>query len=442
MKIGLVAMSGIRAHDPKLIEIGMTLPGVIERERVVSSLPSLGLLYLAAVMPGEHDLQYFELNDSEQLPPDVFRCDVVAISTLTAQAFDAYRVCKQLRQREIRVVLGGLHASVRPEEAFQHADDVVIGEAEIVWPHVIKAIEANCPGKIWDANEYPAVDVTSLPVPRYDLLGNRPYQRYPVQTSRGCPWRCDFCASSVMLNQSYRKRPVDHVIRDILEIKKLCQRPFVEFADDNTFVDYRWGKQLCRALIPLQVSWFTETDVSVADDTELLELMYRAKCRQVLIGLESPQPEGLQGIELKTDFKARRWASSADAVRRIQDHGITVNGCFILGLDGQTTDIFSQVLDFAEQIPLYDVQLTVLTPFPGTPLYDRLLSEERIIEPERWDRCTLFDVNFIPSHMSADELRAGMYWLAEQLYTEEALNRRRRVFHEKKPRRNQLRYQE
>jgi radical SAM superfamily enzyme YgiQ (UPF0313 family) len=429
MKIGLVAMSGIRAHDPKLIELGMTLPGVIEREKVVSSLPSLGLLYIGAVTPPGHDLQYFEVSNAEQLPRELFRCDVVAISTLTAQVFDTYRVCDQLRRSSIRVVLGGLHASVMPQEAIQHADDVVVGEAENVWPHVIGSIEARLPGRIWDASDYPPVDLTQLPVPRYDLLGNRPYQRYPVQTSRGCPWRCDFCASSVMLSRSYRKRPVPQILRDIQEIQKLCQRPFIEFADDNTFVDRQWGKQLCRALIPLQLSWFTETDVSVADDEELLELMYLAKCRQVLIGLESPLPDGLQGIELKSDFKSRRWAGAMNAVRRIQSHGITVNGCFILGLDGQSTGIFQQVLDFAEQVPLYDVQLTVLTPFPGTPLYDRLLSEGRIIEPGRWDLCTLFDVNFQPSHMSADELRAGMYWLAERLYSDEALNRRRRVFH-------------
>ncbi len=417
----------------------MTLPGVLEREKVVSSLPSLGLLYLGAVTPAGHDLRYFELSDAGQLPREIFLCDVVAISTLTAQAFDAYRVCDQLRHRKIRVVLGGLHATVMPEEAFQHAHDVVIGEAENVWPHVIRAIEAGVPGQIWNANAYPPVDVANLPVPRYDLLGDRPYQRYPVQTSRGCPWRCDFCASSVMLSQSYRKRPVPHIIRDICEIQKLCDRPFIEFADDNTFVDRQWGKHLCRALIPLNTSWFTETDISVADDDELLELMYQAKCRQVLIGLESPQPEGLQGMELKSDFKARRWAGAADAVRRIQNHGVTVNGCFILGLDGQTTDVFQHVLDFAEQIPLYDVQLTVLTPFPGTPLYDRLLAEGRIIHSGRWDLCTLFDVNFVPSHMSADELRAGMYWLAERLYTEAALKRRRRVFHERKPGRIKMR---
>ena len=435
MKIGLAAMSGLRAHDPKLVELGMTLPGVIEREKVVGALPSLGLLYVAAVTPVNHDLQYFEIRDVDQLPSELFHCDVVAVSTLTAQALDAYELSDTLRQRGIRVVLGGLHASVMPEEAFQYADDVVIGEAENVWPDVVKAVESKVPGRIWRADDYASVDVNLLPVPRYDLLKDLPYQRYTVQTSRGCPWRCDFCASSVMLQQPFRKRPVPAIIRDIREIQKWYPRPFIEFADDNTFVDRKWGKQLCRAMIPLGISWFAETDISVADDTELLRLMHQAKCRQVLIGLESPVPIGLHGIELKSDFKARRCHGAIDAVRRIQDHGITVNGCFILGLDGQTPDIFQDVLDFAEEVPLYDVQLTILTPFPGTPLYDRLLSEDRIIEPGRWDLCTLFDVNFIPRGMSVDDLRNGLYWLAEQLYTHQSLDRRRRVFHDNRPRR-------
>src|SRR5439155_5006686 len=136
--------------------------------------------------------------------------------------------------------------------------------------------------------DFPRVDVAELPVPRYDLLGDRPYNRFTVQTSRGCPWRCDFCASTVMLGRPYRKRPVEHVVRDIRAIAALHPHPFIEFADDNTFVDKEWGKELCRQLTPLRVKWFTETDITVSDDPELLTLMRRAGCRQVLIGLESP----------------------------------------------------------------------------------------------------------------------------------------------------------
>src|SRR5207248_584537 len=149
---------------------------------------------------------------------------------------------------------------------------------------------------------------------------------------------------------------------------------FIEFADDNTFVDKAWGKELCRRLEPLRLHWFTETDVTIADDDELLTLMRRAGCRQVLVGLESPQQSSLEGLELRSNFKARRGPSNADAVRKIQAHGITVNGCFILGLDRHTPDIFKAVFDYAANLNLYDVQITVLTPFPGTPLYDRLLA--------------------------------------------------------------------
>ena len=269
-----------------------------------------------------------------------------------------------------------------------------------------------------------------LPVPRYDLLAGRAHNRFTVQTTRGCPWRCDFCASNVMLQHAYRKRPVDDVVRDIRTVQSLYKRPFIEFADDNTFVDKAWGKELCRQLAPLGVHWFTETDISVADDDELLELMRGAGCRQVLIGLESPEPVALNGIELRGNFKARRWPDYIDAVRRIQGHGITVNGCFILGLDGHTPEIFPEVLDFALRVPLYDVQITVLTAFPGTPLYERLLREGRLIEPERWELCTLFDVNFVPSNMTPRELREGIFWLAERLYSDDCLEQRRRPYFE------------
>jgi radical SAM superfamily enzyme YgiQ (UPF0313 family) len=274
-------------------------------------------------------------------------------------------------------------------------------------------------------------------VPRYDLLDHRPYNRFTVQTSRGCPWRCDFCASTVMLSRRYRKRPVEHVIRDIEAIQRLRKNPFIEFADDNTFVDKAWGKELCRHLIPLGVKWFTETDITVADDEELLELMRDAGCRQVLIGLESPVrgAGALDGIEMRDNAKAKWAPRYLERLRRIQAHGITVNGCFILGLDGHGPEIFEQVLEFGLEVPLFDVQITVLTPFPGTPLHDRLLKENRIIEPGRWDLCTLFDVNYVPSGMTPDELRQGMRWLTRRLYSAACTERRRRPFFERVRRR-------
>ncbi len=430
MRIGLLAMSGVRAHDPKLLELGLTLPGFVDRSKVVASLPSLGLLYLAAVTPSGHDVRYYEAEGDGKEPAELYTCELVAISTFSAQVFEAYAIADRLRAAGVKVAMGGLHVSVEPDEALKHVDYAVKGEGENVWPAVVNAAERGEGKGIWDAQRFGPVDVARLPLPRYDLLADRPYNRFTVQTSRGCPWRCDFCASTVMLRQAYRKRPVADVIRDIRAISQLRGHPFIEFADDNTFVDKTWGKELCRRLAPLHLKWFTETDITIADDPELLELMREAGCRQVLIGLESPGPKDLEGIELRTNFKARRAPSAIEAVRTIQDHGITVNGCFILGLDEHTPGIFQEILDFAMEVPLYEVQITVLTPFPGTPLYKRLLREGRLLEPGRWDRCTLFDVNYTPKNMTPQELREGLYWLSERLYKREGVDYRRPAFFE------------
>ena len=428
MKIGFLAMSGIRAHDKELLKLGLTLPGFVERSRAIASLPSLGLLYLAASTPSGHDLHYFETESSGAEPPELATCDLVAISTFSAQIFEAYEIADRLRQKGVKVAMGGLHVSVLPDEALAHADFVVVGEGENIWSAVVRAAMNGDTGGIFRATDFAPVDVSGLPVPCYDLLGDRPYNRYTVQATRGCPWRCDFCASSVMLQMPYRRRPVEHVVRDIRAITKLHPSAFIEFADDNTFVDKSWGKELCRALIPLKIKWFTETDITVAEDPELLGLMRQSGCRQVLIGLESPSAVALAGVEQRADIKTKWAARYGGAVREIQSHGVTVNACFILGLDGHTPGIFEEVLRFAEEANPFDVQVTLLTPFPGTALYGRLAAERRILDPGAWNLCTLFDVNFQPSGMTPQELRAGIYWLSERLYSAEATRRRRKEF--------------
>ncbi|MGA2440750.1 MAG: radical SAM protein [Tepidisphaeraceae bacterium] len=428
MKIGLLAMSGIRVCDEKLLRLGLTMPGFVDRSKVIASLPSLGLLCLAACTPAEHEVNYFEAQSDGSEPKAVYDCDLVAISTFSAQIFEAYAIADRLRAAGVKVAMGGLHVSVLPDEAAAHADYVVTGEGERSWPAVILAAQEGRNPKVFRGEDFPPVKIDELPVPRYDLLGQRPYNRFTVQSSRGCPWRCDFCASTVMLGEKYRKRPIDRIVRDIHAICRVRQRPFIEFADDNTFVDKQWGKELCRNLIPLRLKWFTETDITVADDPELLDLMRRAGCRQVLIGLESPDRSALEGIELRGNLKAIWSDRYADAIRAVQSHGITVNGCFVLGLDGHTPDIFHQVRDFAMEQKLYDVQITILTAFPGTPLYDRLKRQGRILQDRRWDLCTLFDVNYQPLHMTPQDLRDGMYWLGQELYSDEATKRRRDGF--------------
>jgi radical SAM superfamily enzyme YgiQ (UPF0313 family) len=221
---------------------------------------------------------------------------------------------------------------------------------------------------------------------------------------------------------------VDRVLNEIGHIKSVWPRPFIEFADDNSFVNKRRSKDLLRAIAPENVRWFTESDIAIADDAELLTLMRESGCAQVLIGLESPTAAGLDGLETRRNWKHARFSGYAEAVKRIQDHGVAVNGCFVLGLDGGTTADFAAVRRFVEESGLYQVQITVVTAFPGTPLYRRLLAEGRLLDPTAWEKCTVFDVNVQPKQMSVEELEAGFIDLARQLYSAEAERARTHSF--------------
>ena len=173
------------------------------------------------------------------------------------------------------------------------------------------------------------------------------------------------------------------------------------------------------------IRWFTETDISVAENDELLDLMRESGCQQVLIGLESPSKNGLDGLELSGNWKLKQLDKYKYAIEKIQSHGITVNGCFILGLDGQDKGIFDEVWKFVQESALYEVQITVMTGFPGTPLYKRLIREGRVLKDSDWAKCTLFDVNFQPKSMSVKELEKGFRDLAEKVYSAEFTQFRR-----------------
>jgi radical SAM superfamily enzyme YgiQ (UPF0313 family) len=271
-------------------------------------------------------------------------------------------------------------------------------------------------------------DLRHAPMPRFDLLDPDKYNRITIQTSRGCPHQCEFCASSILLTPRYKVKPVEKVIAEIHEIKKIWPRPFIEFADDNSFVHREHFKRLLRELAKENLRWFTEADIRVADDGELLGLMRDSGCQQVLIGLETPRSASLDGLELKRNWKLRQQDSYRAAIARIQSYGITVNGCFILGLDGDTPEIFDEVFHFVKDSGLYEVQITFLTAFPGTPLYHRLKAEGRVIRDQAWELCTLFDINFRPKNMTVAELQAGFLSLGKRLYSTEETSARRRNF--------------
>jgi radical SAM superfamily enzyme YgiQ (UPF0313 family) len=427
MRIGLLAMSGIRVVDEELLRLGLTLPGFVERSKTIASLPSLGLLTLAALTPPEYEVEYLEVPDPRSLDrlPDGF--DLVAISSYSAQILEAYDLADRYREAGVPVVMGGPHVTALPEEAASHCDAVVVGEGEACWGSVLSDCASHRLAGVYDAKPFD-LDLADSPVPAFELLDIERYNRLTVQASRGCPHRCEFCASSVLLTDRYKQKPLDNVVREIDRILEIWDRPFLEFADDNALVNRAYWKELLARLAPNRILWFAETDLSVARDPELLDLMRESGCAQVLVGLESPVEEGLEGLELRSDWKRKRFPDYRDAIREIQSHGITVNGCFVIGLDGHTPDIFDQVFDYVRDAGLYEVQITILTPFPGTPLYDRLLKEGRILEPRAWNRCTLFDLNYRPSGMTEEELVDGFKQLVVRLYSEEFTQWRRNRF--------------
>ena len=427
-RIGFIAMSGVRARNAELTRLGLTLPGFVERNKVIASLPSLGLLTLAGMTPARFAVEYHEIADLREESDYPVHFDLVALSTFTAQLPEAFEVADFYRRQAIPVVMGGITVSSLPQEAKAHCTSVVVGEGESLWPEVLNDFEKGTLKPFYVQSPRGQFDLQNAPRPRFDLLDPDKYNRITVQTSRGCPHRCEFCASSILLTPRYKLKPVEKVIAEIQQIKRIWRRPFIEFADDNSFVHQQHYKRLLRELAPEGLRWFTETDLRVAEDDELLGLLRDSGCQQVLIGLETPRAASLEGLELKSNWKRSRLDAYKAAIAKIQSYGITVNGCFILGLDADTPEVFDEVFCFVKDSGLYEVQITFLTAFPGTPLYERLEREGRLIRPKAWELCTLFDINIRPRQMSVDQLQAGFLNLAKRLYSKEETDERRRKF--------------
>ncbi len=430
MKIGLIAISGVSIQNEELTQMGLTLPGFVERGKVIASLPSLGLLTLAGLTPKAFELDYLEIPDVNELTELPGEFDLVAISSFSAKIKEAYQLAGWYRKAGTTVVMGGLHVTVMPMEASQHADSVVIGEGEPIWPQLLNDFKKKQLKPYYNGNPY-HFTLDNAPMPRFDLLDVEQYNRLTVQTQRGCPFQCEFCAASRLISATYKLKPVDKVIEEIHAIKDIWPKPFIEFADDNTFVNKKHSKKLLKALAKENIRWFTETDISVATDDEMLSLMKESGCVQILIGLESTALSGLMGLELNADWKAKQLESYMVAIDKIQSHGITVNGCFVLGLDGTGMDSFDQVFQFVRDAGLYEVQVTVQTAFPGTRLYERLRQEGRILKEDAWELCTLFDVNYQPQQMSVAELEREFAQLMQKLYSDEFTRDRKKRYHKK-----------
>ena len=422
-------MSGVRVVNEKLFNTGLTLPGFVDRSKVIASLPSLGLLTLAAHTPKHWEVIYKELDAfTEEDVTERLRHkpDIIALSCLTARINETYELSSRFRKNGIKVVIGGLHASALPDEAKKYADVIVQGEGEICWEALLNDYENNSLKPLYSSLSDPnyVFDLKNARVPKYELLDIDNYNRLTIQTTRGCPLHCNFCAASRTIS-AYKKKPIKLIKKELDKIFEIWDEPFIELADDNTFVDKKWSKKLLRLFKNYKMKWFTETDISIAYDDELLALLAESNCMQVLIGLESVNQTSIKGID--TGWKYKHFSNYAKAIDKIQSYGISVNGCFVLGFDSDTKETFKETEKFIKECNLSDVQITILTPFPCTDLYHQLKNERRLL-PNYWNKCTLFDVTYIPKNFTVSELEDEFQNLMTRVYANDLVEKRRAIF--------------
>jgi radical SAM superfamily enzyme YgiQ (UPF0313 family) len=417
--VTFVPLTGLRIGEQRLLELGMSLPGLAPREKAVGQLPALGLLTLAGMLPEQWSCSYLPTTTANRESINRIisdKPDLVAVSALTASIQEAYELCDKLRLQGISTVIGGLHASALPSEAQAHADAVVVGRGEAAWPRVLEdAARGGLRREYWSS-----AAAFSKQSPRFDLLGSTP-PRFTVQTQTGCPLACDFCAASRMLGP-FQEKPVGAIELELAAIRAIDSRPLVELADDNTFAGRRDPAELFQVLRQAQVRYFTECDWRIGERQDVLSGLAQSGCAQVLIGIES--------LVFRYPGMGQKWAELERvmaAIKCIQDAGVPVNGCFIVGAEGETRDSINRLVQFILDSPLAEVQLTMQTPFPGTALYRRLRSDGRLLAHRGWPFYTLFDVTFQPDALTVRELEAGFEHAIKTVFSRTATERRNTI---------------
>lgn len=417
--LALVALSGVRVWEEELAKLGMSLPGLGPRGSAIAALPPLGVLTLAGLTPDDWGISLHEAArvDDEMVERIVReQPTLVGISALTASILEAYALADALRREELRVVLGGLHVTACPTEALGHADAIVVGDGEPVWPQVLEDAKNGVLRPVYKPER--PFDLRGAPLPRYDLLGGARRQRFTMQASRGCPFACDFCAASRLLGP-FRSKPADRIRDELRAITAIDPRPAIELADDNTFARGGPHADLLDALGESDARWFTEADWRLGENPAVLERLAQSGCVQVLVGLES-----LVHQHAGMGAKKSEMPRMLDAVRAIQAAGVAVIGCFIVGSDGEDEASLDRLVDFLQHDPCADAQVTLQTPFPGTALRRRLQREGRLLQDRDWSHCTLFDVTYRPDQMTPEALQSGYARVLASAFDERAHRRR------------------
>ena len=366
------------------------------RGHEVDFVPPLTGIHLAAITPKRYEVRVIH----QQVDPVDFEtdADLVALSFFSGFAEEAYRLADAFRARDKKVIAGGPHATFWSDEALKHCDAVVVGEAETVWEDLLADAELGALKSRYFGRPAP---LDALPQPRYDLLSERFFVRRVVQATRGCPFTCSFC-SVPSVNPGFRTRPVASVLRDVAydDFPHWWQRKVVWFWDDNLTVRRPYVKELLRGMVPLKKWWLTQASIDVAKDRELLDLMEASGCIGIFLGIESLNAGSLA----EANKRQNRIGTYADAIEKLHERGICVMAGFIAGFDHDTPESIVTMADQLYEIGVDVPFLSILTPYKGTALHDRMEEENRLLD-RSWDFYNGYNVAFRPAQMGDDDLR-------------------------------------
>ncbi len=379
----------------------------------------LAIPTLLAVTPDRHEIRVFDEN-IEEIDYN-WQADLVGITVRTMFAARAYAISEDYQSRGVTTVLGGIHPSMVPDEALEHCNTIVIGEAEAIWPEVLQDAEKGSLKRVYKAEGVNDLQLCAAP-DRSNLSVDR-YFSHMIQTTRGCPFTCEFCSVYAFNGQKIRSRTVEQVIEEILEINQVHARyktkQAVFFADDNIVARKSFARELFQAIKPYNINWMCQAPISISQEDELLTLMRESGCGAIFIGMESVSKDNLKSMRKKLNMKY----DFTEAVKKIQSHGILVHGSFIVGYDHESQSTFQELIDFIEDSHLLLPLINILTPFPGTKLFARLEDEGRLFHKD-WNLYDTRHVVFRPASMPAEELQAGYKRIVKTVYSYDSMLRR------------------
>lgn len=366
-------------------------------------LPCLSLLKVAALTPPHW--QVVIIDEKVEAVDFAQDADLVGITAMTCTVNRAYEIADRFRARGIPVVLGGMHASSLPAEALTHADSVVVGEAEGLWPRVLAAAEVRRLQPVYQHADGPMA-LDALPQVNWDLNREKGYlPLHFVETTRGCPFDCEFCAVTNFFGGKYRNRPLAEVLAELNGLRQFegfVMKKVVFFVDDNIVCNRTYTREFLSRIADMRIQWLGHASVNLANDPEMLKLCQRSGCLGVLIGFETLSAETMQSIGKKSRLRMEY----LDAIQKIHDHGIGIDGSFVFGFDTDDESVFDRTLEFVTRAKIEAPYFSILTPYPGTRLHARLESEDRILH-RNW---SLYDTSHVvirPKRLSPDQLQEG-----------------------------------